>query len=1088
MRFFNNRLLLFLLLIPVAFYLGHIGYKTFQEYQAFTRNQTALGALDLSEQMDRLAEALDNETVQNALLPFGAKAAQGQQAKPLPTKAYAQTDRMLAAVLSHPSLDLQNPALAQVPLIKDVLHDARTLVKKQDKHYLKIFHDMYDLQIRRVLLAARDTIVTQHKSLLPQSRTNTYLRLEKLKANNDAEKAFIAYVLQHGQHMTANDYKTWDGLLSDVILPNLIYIQNPALSRKLRKSIQADTFGTLGQVERAHIASEGIQGAYTVSADAWIKTLDQKDTRLDKAKQLLIQSLKEQKTRDQFINRQNTINYLLQTFVFLLILGFLLFLLRKIAQEKRLLANALKDIQFDLSREKKTELQRIVHDRKTEEIYTFLAQTIKESNQAKDLFLANMSHEIRTPLNGIVGFTQLLKTTPLNEDQQEFIHVIEESSENLLTIVNDILDLSKIKAEKIDLEETAFNPLDKFESAVETYGAKALQKDIDFGVFVDPTLPASIMGDPTRISQILVNLVSNAIKFTGTYGEVSVFCEKIHESDKEVAIKFSVKDSGIGISPVQQKRIFEAFAQADSSTTRKFGGTGLGLSISSKLVTIMGGKLEIDSEPGEGSTFYFTLTFPLNPEADAPVRPDFGGMHIGLLLPKRTIKRQVDRNLESYVRYLGADFALYYEDTIFDEPQDALPDILFVDQRYVRREGEIERLLKLPVPIALLAGGKNKNELKEITPRLGALIYKPLNYSKVLKTLQKHSGASPTQKSSADEVQITFSNLHVLVAEDNRINQKLITTTLNNFGIDVTIAANGKEALMLRKQNDYDLIFMDIQMPVMNGMEATQEILHYEKLSQQKHIPIIALTANALRGDREKYLNAGMDNYTPKPINIDLIKEIIREYHPDKAIVSTPSPSVEAEDSSGSLPDESVAQTAPETIETMDTQMIADSDPQVATPTAQEIQADHTSGDNHELQSAAPAPEQTTEMIQPAASSRPAAAQDTRPITGRDILIYASHTLTGSIQIQALEDAGYRCDYVNSESVFLEKLDTTTYRYALIDSGLLPMDDCFVVDLIVQKDIQLFLFGEKLPSQCAHTDNYTSIPELKKKIAELEGA
>jgi signal transduction histidine kinase/CheY-like chemotaxis protein len=1030
MRFFNNRLLLFFLLIPVVFYLGRIGYKTYQEYQSFVKNQQAINTMELIEKLNQLTKTINSEALQSALLTQNGISNKHDS---LSTSRKA-TDENLQHIMALSNLD--SSTSTTLSTIKNDLEKVRMLVDNGRNNYLKIFHDYYDIKASRSVLLNMKKLVETNPDLSKLHTINVYILLEKLNVNNNAEKALIAYLLKERQRMTANDFKTWDSLLSDISLPDFSLQGNISASNEILKIIQPKSYLWLGLRERAHIATEGVNGNYTLAPLTWIETLNEKQNRLYAAQEKLIESAKQQKTADRFTNRQNAINYLLQTFVFLLIFGFLLFLLRKIAQEKQLLATTLKDIQFDLSKDKKAELQRIVHDRNTEEIYSFLAQTIKESNQAKDLFLANMSHEIRTPLNGIVGFTQLLKTTPLNDDQEEFIHVIEESSENLLTIVNDILDLSKIKAEKIDLEEMAFNPLDKFESAVETYGAKALQKDIDFGVYVDPTLPPSILGDPTRISQILVNLISNAIKFTGTYGEVSVFCEKIHEDDQEVSIKFSVKDTGIGISLVQQKRIFEAFAQADSSTTRKFGGTGLGLSISSKLVNLMGGKLEIDSEPGEGSTFYFSLTFKIDPNATPVERPDYRGILVGLLLPKRNIKRQVDRNLESYVRYLGADFTTYYEEEVFDHRSDELPDLMFVDQRYVRREGEIDRILTLNAPIALLAGGKNKKQLEAISEHLDSLIYKPLNYSKTLRALQKRVGTTAEEPAQVEGPRITFSNLNVLVAEDNRINQKLITTTLNNFGINVTIAANGKEAVMLRKQNDYDLIFMDIQMPVMNGIEATREILHYEELSHQKHIPIIALTANALRGDREKYLEAGMDNYTPKPINIDLIKEIIREYYPDKTI----------EDSEHIPPAEADA-------------------PSSATTDSNES-------------------DKQTDETRTQSGATPLPKEQKKP--SKDILIYAIHALAGSIQMQALEDAGYACDFVNNETAFLEKLDEVDYRFALVDGGLLPMDDCFVVDIIVQKNIQLYLFGEKTSSQCEHTDNYTTIPELKKKLSKIE--
>ncbi len=1048
MRIFNNRFLLFLLLIPVIAYLVWIGYKTYQEYQRLVYNQNAIHAIELVGAMNTLNGAVGNEALQSALLTQDKT---HKKATALSSARFS-TDMQLAQILNHPGFHPDTPAFQKITSLKTRLDTVRALVDTGRKNHLKIFHDYYDTRILKTVLTAMQGLMHDYPDIGKTAPVTMYLRLSDLTSNSTAEKALIAYLLHQKKPMTANDMKTWDALLSDTALPNFSLLKNPTTSSKIQKIIQSNTYASYGLPERAHIAVTAISGQYTVSPQTWIDTLNEKETRLQSALKTLIAITNKEKVEALQTNRQNAINYLLQTLLFLLIFGFILFLLQKIAREKHLLTATLKDIQFDLSKEKKLQLQRIVHDRNTEEIYSFLAETIKEANQAKDLFLANMSHEIRTPLNGIVGFTQLLKTTPLNDDQDEFIHVIEESSENLLTIVNDILDLSKIKAEKIDLEEIAFNPLDKFESAVETYGAKALQKDIDFGVYIDPSLPSSILGDPTRISQILVNLISNAIKFTGTYGEVSVFCERIHEDADEVTIKFSVKDTGIGITLVQQKRIFEAFSQADSSTTRKFGGTGLGLSISSKLVTLMGGKLEIDSEPGEGSTFYFSLAFKINPEAEKTERPDFRGTVVGLLLPKRNIKRQVDRNLESYVRYLGADFMTYYEDEIYENRRNELPDLMFVDQRYARRDGELDRVMTLNTPIALLTAGKNKKQYDAISHRLNSLIYKPLNYSKTLKALKKRTGAGANAEPvTVEEPRVTFTNLTVLVAEDNRINQKLITTTLNNFGIEVTIAANGKEAVMLRKQNDYDLIFMDIQMPVMNGIEATQEILRYEELSRQTHVPIIALTANALRGDREKYLEAGMDNYTPKPINIDLIKEIIREYYPDRAVEEIRSTSTIAEQSQQQSSPSAAAETA--------LVFPLDEEEPTATPTPEVFEIGKST--------AAPAIE--SEGYKPSV----------------DILIYAIHTLTGTIQMQALEDAGYTCDLVNNETAFLEKLEEVQYRFALVDGGLLPMDDCFVVDIIVQNEIKLYIFGDEINTKCAQVDTYTTIPELKKKIARL---
>ncbi|HHO65100.1 MAG TPA: response regulator, partial [Epsilonproteobacteria bacterium] len=535
-----------------------------------------------------------------------------------------------------------------------------------------------------------------------------------------------------------------------------------------------------------------------------------------------------------------------------------------------------------LNLEQQKELKVLIDNREINKIYKFLTETIREANQAKDLFLANMSHEIRTPLNGIVGFTQLLKSTEVNAEQEEFITVIENSSDNLLTIVNDILDLSKIKADKIELENISFNAVEKFESAIESYGARAAEKDIDLTVYIDPTMPKMLRGDPTKISQILVNLVSNAIKFTGLQGAIHVRVDKVSENDENVSLKFSVKDTGIGITDEQKAKIFDAFSQADASTSRKFGGTGLGLSISGKLVQFMGGILDIESQEGEGSTFFFTLNLEKSEEVAEEEKPNMYGFNVALLVPNDDMKALVDPNLQEYVEYTGANFSLYTGDEILELKSSDLPDIIFVDHRYCGREGELKRYLDLDTKFILLTTSDKKGTIEEIEHKIDKIVYKPLNLTKTLKSLDVVHAETKEVKDALVSEHRVFENLHVLVAEDNAINQKLVKNVLNGLGIEVTVANNGEEALNYRMSNDYDMIFMDIQMPVMGGIEATEKISEYEEKNRKHHIPIVALTANALQGDREKYLNAGLDNYLSKPIELDKLRTLLLSYFSDK--------------------------------------------------------------------------------------------------------------------------------------------------------------------------------------------------------------
>jgi CheY-like chemotaxis protein len=423
------------------------------------------------------------------------------------------------------------------------------------------------------------------------------------------------------------------------------------------------------------------------------------------------------------------------------------------------------------------------------------------------------------------------------------------------------------------------------EASVESYAARAAEKDIELSVFVDPELPTAVIGDPTKISQVLLNLVSNAVKFTPENGMVDVFIEHTAESDSDVTIKFSVKDTGIGISKEQKKKIFDAFSQADVSTSRKFGGTGLGLAISSKLVEMMGGRLDIKSVEGEGSTFFFSLTLPKAPDAKRRETVDLHDTVVGLLANEGRYTPSTKYNLKRYVEYAGGTFATYTDAMLFGDAV-PLPDILFINHRYYRHTKTLRRYFELGTKTVLMTTAKKKEKLGNLIDSADYLLFKPLNQTKSYKALEtlkeEESDLSHTFETSIAPEERRFDGLRVLVAEDNRINQKLITNILERLGIDVTLANNGEEALKRRMYNDYDLIFMDIQMPVMSGIEATEKILRFEKENQRRHIPIVALTANALKGDREKYLDAGMDDYLSKPIELDRLTELLHTYFPEK--------------------------------------------------------------------------------------------------------------------------------------------------------------------------------------------------------------
>ena len=507
-------------------------------------------------------------------------------------------------------------------------------------------------------------------------------------------------------------------------------------------------------------------------------------------------------------------------------------------------------------------------------------EAIESASKAKTEFLANMSHEIRTPMNGIMGMAELMSDIRLTDDQRDYLSTIQSSADALLRLLNDVLDFSRIEAGKFELDDIDFSLVETIDNMAELLTLRAAKKGLKFNYQIASELPPMLFGDQNRLRQIILNLAGNAIKFTSD-GEINIDVQQESRNDDQVCLQFSIRDTGIGIEPDKQQSIFDAFNQADASTTREFGGTGLGLAISSQLVSMMGGRIWVESVPGEGSTFHFTAELKVSNKVKKPRAEvvDLHDLNVLVVDDNETNRKIFEETLKNWrMQPTSVDSGKAGLEALAESFQSERQfDIILLDYMMPEMDGFefAERVLANPQfeesRIIMISSASIAGHLKRCR-QIGIHRYmtKPVIQSQLLDALLDVLGEEYQTRINHESSQypecVSSRKLNILLAEDGVINQRVAVGLLSKHGHDVVVATNGQLAVDSWEAGSFDVVLMDMQMPEMDGYEATAVIREKESVSGC-HTPIIAMTANAMKGDREKCLSAGMDGYIAKPFN-----------------------------------------------------------------------------------------------------------------------------------------------------------------------------------------------------------------------------
>ncbi|HZF69816.1 nitrate- and nitrite sensing domain-containing protein [Sulfuricurvum sp.] len=1082
----RNRLRL-ISLLPILILFTLASYYVFNAYVSYKGAGQLQVRLEGNKQLTELINNLSRERGMTVMYmgnasPATLKSLHAQRL--IVDEKIAAYEKFLASVGHTANAESERVAALNDVLTKlqNQLNQTRPLVDSQKAKFDQVFSDIYS-KSQEKLISELAELAGLHFDEEINALSSTYLSLVRASEYSSIERDYITYLLSRATPLSSDELDKWTTLISKADMFTIEGMSDKNIQSKLKASLFSEDNTELYQditTERSGILQVSATGKYPTQSGIWFAMISEKIDAIDGAQKILIEAMD---NRALTIQKQAVQLLIIAIFVWILavlvaVLGY--FLSAEITKNIQNLESVLKRVAEDTHDSEAEALSHTINldtAAGTAQAYALLERIIEqtlndkqyamEASEAKSMFLANMSHEIRTPLNGIVGFTELLKDTELHDEQREFIDIIEKSSENLLEIINNILDLSKIESNKLEIEEIVFNPMDEFESAVEVYGVRASEKHIDLACYVDPSLERPLKGDPTKIKEVIINLLSNAVKFTNSGGAISVDIRRVEcDTLNRARIRFQVKDNGIGVTSEQKSRIFEAFSQADTSITRKYGGTGLGLTISSRFVELMGSKLDLESEPGNGTTFFFTLEFEEIETLNEPLKGSFSNIN-AVILESNSKKKLQNTYLKEYLDYFGVSYTTFHElDELKMLERQVNYDLLFIDNDYTN-ESDILAYASTQEQLVLITKSYYMKKIDSMGIEIFKVLYEPLNSSKIRVTLEAYDAEAfsnrkqkATRRKKFDEKNSKFA-ASALVAEDNIINQKLIRRTLEDLGLDITIASNGLEAFEKRKNGTFDIIFMDIQMPVLDGIEATQEILDFEEDYGQHHVPIIALTANALKGDRERFLAAGMDEYTTKPLVRAEIISLLNNFLSHKIIdIKTVPKSVH----DISLPTESSE--------------IVDENQEMDDLIAPEIVEDEVLlGQDSQTDIAL---EESTPISEISAPEARQSAYDA------DILVAKQNTLEMKLFVRILDDLGYTYKSVTTSDQFMNELKDHRYKLALFDKTLRELNLKDVYDIIRTTDSDTSLVMLIDPSVAPDESDAMYVHEIIKNIVNKD--